>query len=404
MQNKRTSNLSKRTMEALVSELRRGFGLTLRWVTPEGRMVEGRAGRVERLPELNRLRAHALEESVHWGEPYSFFLVPGLLAWMVPGVDGEELLAGLTGTVLSDFDPDTQRDVVEELVKRGAKRGEAVGYVRRLPVWPRERIQDAVQRSEEALYRLTGWKPFLLAENRARAAQQRQIAEEIHRRKTAQGLGHPVDEERRLLALIRAGDRKGARGSLNSLLGDMFLTSPNPVVIKARAIELLGYLVRAAVENSPHLEPLIEKNHRWTTALITTREFEDLTHVLGQALDDFMDNVYLLGTSRGNAAVRNALAYMADHFREPLTLSQVARSAGLSVHRTAHVLKEATGRTFLQHVHRLRIDAAKRLLESGGMSATDVAYAVGYNDQSYFIRHFKRQNGITPGRFTRGRG
>ena len=275
-------------MEALVSELRRGFGLTLRWVTPEGRMVEGRAGRVERLPELNRLRAHALEESVHWGEPYSFFLVPGLLAWMVPGVDGEELLAGLTGTVLSDFDPDTQRDVVEELVKRGAKRGEAVGYVRRLPVWPRERIQDAVQRSEEALYRLTGWKPFLLAENRARAAQQRQIAEEIHRRKTAQGLGHPVDEERRLLALIRAGDRKGARGSLNSLLGDMFLTSPNPVVIKARAIELLGYLVRAAVENSPHLEPLIEKNHRWTTALITTGRLHGQRipagHVTGQCL------------------------------------------------------------------------------------------------------------------------
>lgn len=403
MKKERTSILSKRTMLSVASELRRGFGLTLRWVTPEGRMAEVRAGRVERLPELDRLRAHALEESVHWGEPYSFFLVPGLLAWMVPGVDGAQLVAGLTGTVLSDRDPDTQHDVVEELVKRGAKRGEALSYVRRLPVWPRERIQDAVQRSEEALYRLTGWKPVRLVENRARAAQQRQIAEEIHRRKTAQGFGHPVDEERRLLALIRAGDRKGARGSLNSLLGDMFLTSPNPVVIKARAIELLGYLVRAAVENSPHLEPLIEKNHRWTTALITTREFEDLTHVLGQALDDFMDNVYLLGTSRGNASVRNALAYMADHFREPLTLSQVARAAGLSVHRTAHVLKDSTGRTFLQHVHRLRIDAAKRLLESGGMSATDVAYAVGYNDQSYFIRHFKRQNGMTPGRFVRGR-
>ncbi|MCP4603272.1 MAG: helix-turn-helix domain-containing protein [Proteobacteria bacterium] len=404
MSNQTTTYLSKRTQTTILRDFRKKFDLTLRFVTPNGRLMNAQTSlKAERTVALDRLRAHAMDESVRWGEPYSFFLAPGLVSWMVPGVQGEQVIAGLMGTVLSDDEPDTIRDVMDHLIANGSYAASARELVKSLPVWPQQQIYDAVSSTYDMLYRTTGWKPDLLTSNRARAAQQREIADEIHRRKLAQDYGHPVDEERRLLAQIRGGDRKAARGTLNSFLGIMFLSSPNPVVIKARAIELLGYLVRAAVENSPHLEPLIDKNHRWTAALIMTHEFEDLTHVLGQALDDFMDNVYLLGTSSGNASVRNALAFIADHFRSSIELSQVAQAAGLSSHRIAHLLKETTGHSFLQHVHRLRIDAARRLLEDGDMSCTDIGYAVGYNDQSYFIRHFRRLTGMTPGHYKRGR-
>lgn len=393
-------------MSAVISDFRQAYGIVVRWIHPDGRPVKvGRnAGRLdaERLPALNRMRAHALEESVRWGEPYSFFLAPGLVSWMVPAVRGEQLVAGVTGTVLSDDDDDTRRDAERHLAALGAKVSVVRTFVAGLPVWPHRKTQEAINELFVMVYRTTGWQPTELTANRERAAQQRQIAEEIQRRKLAQDYGHPVDEEKRLLAQIRAGDRKGARGSLNSLLGVMFLSSPNPVIIKARAIELLGYLVRAAVENSPQLEPLIEKNHRWTAALIEAREFEELTHVLGRALDDFMDNIYLLGSSAGNAPVRRALGYIADHYREGIALSDVAKSAGLSAYRTAHLLKETTGHSFLQHVHRLRIDAARRLLEKGGVSGAEAAYAVGYNDQSYFIRHFRRLAGVTPARYAKG--
>ena len=60
------------------------FGLNVRWTLPDGRIADPRARTAERAHALDRVRAHALEEAVRWGEPYSFFLAPGLMAWMVP--------------------------------------------------------------------------------------------------------------------------------------------------------------------------------------------------------------------------------------------------------------------------------------------------------------------------------
>jgi len=46
---------------------------------------------------------------------------------------------------------------------------------------------------------------------------------------------------------------------------------------------------------------------------------------------------------------------------------------------------------------------ARRMLEEGIKSSAEIGYAVGYNDQSYFIRHFHRRTGMTPGKYARGR-
>jgi AraC-like DNA-binding protein len=204
-----------------------------------------------------------------------------------------------------------------------------------------------------------------------------------------------------LISLIRAGDRKGARRLLNKMLGAIFLSSPSLVVVRALMIELMGYLVRAAVQDSPYLEPLMEKNHAWMARIIEAPEFEALSNVLRDALDDFMNNVYLLGYTPTNAAVRAALDFITRNFAEPVTLEQVAAEAGLSTYRIAHLVKESTGKTVIQHVHRRRIQEAQRLLEKTSMSCTHIAYAVGFGDQSYFIKQFRKLTGLTPGRHRR---
>jgi AraC family transcriptional regulator of arabinose operon len=69
---------------------------------------------------------------------------------------------------------------------------------------------------------------------------------------------------------------------------------------------------------------------------------------------------------------------------------------GLSVSRLAHLIKEHTGRTLLQHVHQLRIREAQRLLKETGLSCADIAYEVGFSDQSYFAKRFRIQTGLSP--------
>jgi AraC-like DNA-binding protein len=149
------------------------------------------------------------------------------------------------------------------------------------------------------------------------------------------------------------------------------------------------------------MSSLIEKNHAWMTQIIDASDFEALSNVVADALDDFMRNIYLQGHSRTNETVSRILNYLSDNFHETVTLETLSKEIGLSTFRIAHLVKEVTGKTVLQHVHQLRVQEAQRLLEQSDMNCTDIAYETGFGDQSYFIKQFRKWMGITPARYRR---
>ena len=61
--------------------------------------------------------------------------------------------------------------------------------------------------------------------------------------------------------------------------------------------------------------------------------------------------------------------------------------------------KVATGLSFIEYLQNLRIEEAKRLLESSTQSADEISAEVGYQDPSFFRRLFSQRTGMTPGRY-----
>ena len=353
------------------------------------------------LPALTGARSYALSEAVRWGEPCIFFLMPNVISWIVPVVRDQAVLGGLCGgEILTDDDPADRLETVNHLAAAGCARSLAESYCAALPVWS---DREQPRKAAEFLYALTcceiSWDMLLLSENRKKALRQRQIAEEIHRRKQGRGDRTLMNEERTLLSLMRAGDQKGARRELNKTLGALFSHTADIRLLKAHVIELMGYLTRSAIEESPHLSSLIERNHEWMARIIDTNGFEELTDVVSDALDDFMNRIHMQSQSRSNTTVSRILDYLGEHFHETVTLDMLARETGLSRFRIAHLVKEVTGKTVLQHIHRLRLQEAQRLLEQSDLTCTDIAYECGFGDQSYFIKQFRRQLGITPARY-----
>ena len=88
---------------------------------------------------------------------------------------------------------------------------------------------------------------------------------------------------------------------------------------------------------------------------------------------------------------------------KPLRLDDIAQEVGLSSYRLAHVVKEHSGKTILQIIIHSRIQSALQLLVNTDKSCTEIAYQVGFNDQSYFIKHFRRITGVTPAHYRRTR-
>lgn len=395
------SILSKRILDAVARDYRAAYDLPIQWVDSSGRMIDPQNKEpLETLNALNQTRAHSLSECVRWGEPQAFFIAPGIMSWIVPLMERAELRGGLCGGYVHlEDDPQSINASLNYLVAEGAERKDAKAFIASIPLVEQTAVRTASNMLYDLFYQYSGWQPLELKRNRDRMMQQRQIAEEIHQRKVDQNKAYPYDDERILLSLIRVGDRAGARKIFNKMLAAMFLYSPKQVVVRARAIEMLGYLVRAAVEDSPLMEPLLERHMKWIEQIVETQDFDDLCDVLREALDDFMNSIFLQGINPVSPAVGKALNYIAAKYTEPIALTEIAEASGLSTFRIAHLLKEATGKTALQTIHYLRIQEARRLLETSDMSCTDIAYETGFGDQSYFTKQFRKRMGITPAKY-----
>lgn len=102
-----------------------------------------------------------------------------------------------------------------------------------------------------------------------------------------------------------------------------------------------------------------------------------------------------------DSAVRKAEAWLAEHFREAHAVAGVVAASGLPERSLKRRFKAATGSTLIGYVQNLRIEEAKRLLETTQQASDDIAPAVGYENPAFFRRLFKRSTGLTPGQYRR---
>jgi AraC-like DNA-binding protein len=394
--------LSRFLLAALAREAHQAHGVRVVFLSMTGE-VRAPGDRLAALETVRRSRTFALHESVTQGEPELYSPLPGLQGGLIP-LESDRLIQGalLVGETLDSGTPDPKALAVKSLASLGVSAREAGLAVRRLPLLSADELRRITQDLSDEFYRRSGWTKPLLAENRLRTLQQRQIAEAIAQQEQAGGQPvYPFEKERILLSFIKAGDRESALRVLNEMLAAMYLTSPQLPVLRARAIELMGYLTRTAVEDSLAMESLIESNHAWMARLIQAADFESLSRVLMQALDDFIEGIYRRGYGHGHPRVNQALDFMQEHFAAAISLRDVAQAAGVSPFRIAHLVKEHTGKSVLQWILALRVKQAQHLLETTSKSGTEIAYETGFGDQSTFIKQFRVRAGLTPARYRR---
>ncbi len=94
-----------------------------------------------------------------------------------------------------------------------------------------------------------------------------------------------------------------------------------------------------------------------------------------------------------------ALYYVKQNFRFKVRNELVSKLCDMSPFRFSRSFRETYGITFQDYVIRYRILEACRLLDSPNTHVTDVAYAVGFNDASYFSRTFRRYVGMSPSNY-----
>ncbi len=246
------------------------------------------------------------------------------------------------------------------------------------------------------------------AEELLASSQQSRISEYIHHLKSMGGgdeKTYSIDKEKELLSLISLGDKKGAQKVLNEILGELFFASgQNFEIIKSRVLELVVLLSRAAMDGGANVEQIFGLNFNYLSEINQFRSIEPLCNWLTKIMVRFVDFVFDLDKVKHADAIYKSIQYLQEHYAEKVTLDEVASEVYLSPAYFSKIFKEEMDITFKNYLNTLRIERSKVLLDNRDIQLIDIAGMVGYEDQSYFSKVFKKITGISPGKYRERRG
>lgn len=105
-------------------------------------------------------------------------------------------------------------------------------------------------------------------------------------------------------------------------------------------------------------------------------------------------------SERDNPSPRleRVMDYIQDNLNQPISLHELARVAHQSVYHFSREFKRVTGKSPYQYILSQRLECAKKLLKKN-LSIAEVAYTVGFADQSQLARAFKSAFGFSPTEF-----
>lgn len=99
--------------------------------------------------------------------------------------------------------------------------------------------------------------------------------------------------------------------------------------------------------------------------------------------------------------VRKAIVFIRNHFKEPLTLEDVAKFMNVSPVYASRIIQATLGYGFKEYLMDLRLAYAASMLIYTEESISNIAYFAGYNTASYFARGFRKKYGVSPAEYRR---
>jgi two-component system response regulator YesN len=105
------------------------------------------------------------------------------------------------------------------------------------------------------------------------------------------------------------------------------------------------------------------------------------------------------GMRTDHPQINQMIQYIHEHYAEPITLEWMADHVAMDKYYVSMLFKKKTGDSFVHYLQKLRVEKAKKLLRETNASLNEIANHVGYMEDNYLAKMFKRWVGITPSEY-----
>ena len=141
------------------------------------------------------------------------------------------------------------------------------------------------------------------------------------------------------------------------------------------------------------------RNYYRHTRKFTSEEMSgmiELVQMIGEYICDSYGRIQFMESMRGTDPIRAAELFIQKHYAKPLTVFAISRAVGLSKSYFLHCFSSQTGLSPIQYLNRFRTEQAAELLSKSVLTIQEIATACGFGSVSMFIRHFKKNKGLSP--------
>ncbi len=359
--------------------------------------------------DCEQSQLYGMSEAERFGGKYIYFCRMGLTCFVSPiaGENGSAARITVGPFLMVDPQDYIACDLNECLRLTGSPLDSTLRELENVPRTPAEKVNSL----STLLFLAVGFMNNVSAANRMLETQesgsiQGQINSYIAQLKNeGQTKLYPFETERALLNAIARGERPEAQRLLNELLGHIFFSAGGSLEeAQARIYELLVLISRRAIDVGADQENTLQLSRDFLRAIAEITDSNALCYWLSGVLNQFMDSIFNFSDAKHADLIHKTVQYIHIHFAERITMEEMARRVFLSPAYFSRVFKQETGQSFNAWLNRVRIDKSKELLLHQNLRLTDIAQLVGFEDQSYFTKVFRRITGMPPLKFRETKG
>jgi two-component system, response regulator YesN len=366
-------------------------------------------GKQNCLKDINR----AVQISMKTGEPYIFQCHAGVIEFAAAlGDGGNNTYAFVCGPILLRH-PDLliEQHILEKIKSLSIDSSVPMGLLNKIPVYPERRVQAAA----DLLFLIANYFSKMDFSSQHQlfeiSHQQSLLAEELFLSKILALGGEKLNsspdypggynhKEKELIDLIKIGDRKKAKAILDEMLGPaLFRSHQHLGILKARALEIVFAIARAAVEAGANLEEILGFKYQCIQNLSRDDSEETLYYFLMKAFDKLFACIYQNRNIQHTVVFTKAKEFIWKNYNQEISLKKLAEAVGINSYYLSHLFRKEMGTSFLEYLTSVRVSIAKSLLKQTEMSIMEICLEVGYQDPSHFAKIFRKKVGVHPTEF-----
>lgn len=205
------------------------------------------------------------------------------------------------------------------------------------------------------------------------------------------------------LDCLRRGDLEGLMATFTDDIHDYYRNAIlDHAMLPLLFAHLCGCCLMLSYEGGLPLSRAAAISTKYMNMCQDITSVEDFVARLQEMQTEFTGEVaFATRISSGSHTVDLCKHYIHEHANEKISLDALAEASGYSLSRLQHIFRQFTGMSLTAYIRKEKIEKACLLLRYSDESSSAISQKLSYCSQSYFIRQFQEETGMTPARYRR---